>query len=89
MNRLGVQSELADDDLRELMTSYVGWEGRTRRDHRALVLCWLSRLGWRTPGAGGRKQLDAPYCAGAARQRRARRVAAPSPVSSLGRGERP
>ncbi|WP_006243346.1 DUF4158 domain-containing protein [Mycolicibacterium tusciae] len=33
-----------------------GWEGRTRRDHRALV---LDRLGWRASGAGDRKQLDA------------------------------
>ena len=31
-------------------------EGRTRRDHRALV---LARLGWQASTAGDRKQLDA------------------------------
>ena len=39
-----------------LLAAYGGWEGRTRRDHRALV---LTRLGWRVCAAGERKQLDA------------------------------
>jgi hypothetical protein len=56
VNRLGAQLELAPDDLPELLASYGGWEGRTRRDHRALV---LTRLGWRACGTGDRKQLDA------------------------------
>ncbi|MGH3450023.1 MAG: DUF4158 domain-containing protein [Haloechinothrix sp.] len=40
----------------ELLAGYGGWQGRTRRDHRVQV---LERLGWRTTGAGERKQLDA------------------------------
>jgi len=38
-----------------MLAAYGGWEGRTRRDHRGLV---LERLGWRTSAAGDRKQLD-------------------------------
>ena len=38
VSRLGSQLGLALDDLPELLASYGGWEGRTRRDHRALVL---------------------------------------------------
>ncbi len=56
VSRLGSQWGLALDDLPELLASYGGWEGRTRRDHRALVLTWL---GWRGCGSGERKQLDA------------------------------
>ena len=56
VSRLGSQLGLALDDLLELLASYGGWEGRTRRDHRALV---LTRLGWRGCGSGERKQLDA------------------------------
>ena len=37
VSRLGSQLGLALDDLPELLASYGGWEGRTRRDHRALV----------------------------------------------------
>lgn len=55
VNRLGGLLELAADELPGLLASYGGWEGRTRRDHRALV---LGRLGWRAPGTGDRKQLD-------------------------------
>ncbi len=51
-NRLG----LAGADVAGLLADYGGWEGRTRRDHRALV---FDRLGWRMSGAGDRKQLDA------------------------------
>src|SRR5215212_8859899 len=40
----------------ERLAGYGGWQGRTRRDHRVQV---LERLGWRTTGAGERKQLDA------------------------------
>jgi hypothetical protein len=53
--RLADQLQL-DDDLAGLLSAYGGWEGRTRRDHRALV---LERLGWRASGAADRKQLDA------------------------------
>jgi hypothetical protein len=56
VNRLGSQLGLAPDDLPGLLASYGGWEGRTRRDHRALV---LTRLGWRACGSGERKKLDA------------------------------
>ena len=56
VSRLGGQLGLAPDEVPELLASYGGWEGRTRRDHRALV---LTRLGWRTCGSRERKQLDA------------------------------
>jgi Domain of unknown function (DUF4158) len=45
----------SSDDVSAMLAGYGGWEGRTRRDHRALV---LARLGWRA-FAGHRKQLDA------------------------------
>ncbi len=54
--RLADQLQLADEDVPELLSAYGGWEGRTRRDHRALV---LDRLDWRASGAADRKQLDA------------------------------
>jgi len=38
-----------------LLSSYGGWEGRTRRDHRVQV---LERLGWRVSATGDRKLLD-------------------------------
>jgi hypothetical protein len=53
---LAGQLQLAADDVPKLLSAYGGWEGRTRRDHRALV---LDRLGWRASSAGDRKQLDA------------------------------
>jgi len=56
VSRLGSQLGPAPDDWPELLASYGGWEGRTRRDHRALV---LTRLGWRACGTGERKQLEA------------------------------
>jgi hypothetical protein len=56
VRRLADHLRLADEDVSGLLTSYGGWEGRTRRDHRALV---LARLGWRASAAGDRKQLDA------------------------------
>ncbi|MGO9733665.1 DUF4158 domain-containing protein, partial [Mycobacterium sp.] len=55
VDRLARLLGLAAEDVRGL-AAYGGWEGRTRRDHRALV---LARLGWRASGAGDRKQLDA------------------------------
>ena len=48
VSRLGSLLGLALDDLPELLASYGGWEGRTQRDHRALV---LTRLGWRAVAA--------------------------------------
>jgi hypothetical protein len=54
--RLAAQLQLADEDVLGLLSAYGGWEGRTRRDHRALV---LDRLSWRASGAADRKQLDA------------------------------
>jgi hypothetical protein len=56
VRRLADQLRLADEDVPGLLSAYGGWEGRTRRDHRALV---LDRLGWRASAAGDRKQLDA------------------------------
>ena len=50
---VGLAGELADAG--ELLAGYGGWKGRTRRDHRVQV---LARLGWRSAGAGERKQLD-------------------------------
>jgi hypothetical protein len=47
---------LAAHDARGLLAGFGGWEGRTRRDHQALV---LARLGWQPSTAGDRKQLDA------------------------------
>ena len=37
VSRLGALLGLAPDVLTELLASYGGWEGRTRRDHRALA----------------------------------------------------
>jgi len=54
--RLAGQLRLADDDVPGMLSAYGGWEGRTRRNHRALL---LARLGWRVSAAGDRKQLDA------------------------------
>ncbi len=42
VDRLARLLGLAAEDVRGL-AAYGGWEGRTRRDHRALV---LARLGW-------------------------------------------
>lgn len=39
----------------ELLTAYGGWQGETRRKHRAQV---LAQLGWRWCAAGERKLLD-------------------------------
>lgn len=39
----------------ELLRAYGGWQGETRRKHRAQV---LGRLGWRLCAAGERKLLD-------------------------------
>ncbi len=55
VGRLADRLAIAEGDVAGLLSSYGGWEGRTRRDHRALV---LARLGWRTSSAGDRKQLD-------------------------------
>ncbi|GAA3605550.1 hypothetical protein GCM10022236_04300 [Microlunatus ginsengisoli] len=55
VDRLAAQLGLPGDDVSAMLAGYGGWEGRTQRDHRALV---LARLGWRA-FAGHRKQLDA------------------------------
>ena len=56
VDRLAKRLGLAGADVAGLLADYGGWQGRTRRDHRALV---FDRLGWRMSGAGDRKQLDA------------------------------
>src|SRR3954453_20035509 len=56
VDRLGRLLGLAAHDARGLLAGYGGGEGRTRRDHRALV---LARLGWQASIAGDRKQPDA------------------------------
>jgi hypothetical protein len=56
VDRLAHRLGLAGEDAAGLLGAYGGWKGRTRRDHRALV---LARLGWRAASAGDRKHLDA------------------------------
>jgi len=53
-NQLG----LAGGDVPGLLSSYGGWEGRTRRDHRALVLGWAG-LGWAGLGWAGEHRVQA------------------------------
>jgi len=55
IDRLADRLGIGAGERAGLLTSYGGWEGRTRRDHRAQV---LDRLGWRSSGAGDRKLLD-------------------------------
>ncbi len=43
VDRLGAQLGLASDDVSAMLARYGGWEGRTRRDHRALVLAGVLR----------------------------------------------
>ncbi len=49
VDRFAAQLGLAVDDVARLLAAYGGSEGRTRRDHRALV---LDRLGWRARRPG-------------------------------------
>jgi len=55
VDRLADGLGIGGSERTELLSSYGGWEGRTRRDHRAQV---LNRLGWRVSGTGDRKLLD-------------------------------
>jgi len=72
VDRLADQLGLASGEVPGLLAAYGGWEGRTRRDHRALV---LDRLGWRLFG-GGRPQTARRLPPGpGTRARRARGVA--------------
>jgi hypothetical protein len=53
--RLAAALGLVRAGMAELLAGYGGWQGRTRRDHRAQV---LARLGWRWCASGERKLLD-------------------------------
>lgn len=55
LDRLAPALAIAPDTSSALLAGYGGWQGRTRREHRAQV---LARLGWRLCGAGERKLLD-------------------------------
>jgi len=55
VDRLADRLGIGSGERTELLSAYGGWEGRTRRDHRAQV---LDRLGWRVSGTGDRKLLD-------------------------------
>jgi len=55
LDRLGSALMIAPADVVGHLASYGGWQGRTRREHRAQV---LTRLGWRWCAAGERKLLD-------------------------------
>jgi hypothetical protein len=55
LERLAVVLAIDPLEVAGLLAAYGGWQGRTRRDHRAQV---LARLGWRSCGAGERKLLD-------------------------------
>jgi hypothetical protein len=52
LDRLARSLTIAPRDAAGLLAAYGGWQGETRRKHRAQV---LDRLGWRWCGAGERK----------------------------------
>jgi Domain of unknown function (DUF4158) len=55
LDRLADALAIAPGTSSALLAEYGGWQGRTRREHRARV---LARLGWRLCAAGQRKLLD-------------------------------
>jgi hypothetical protein len=55
LDRLAQALAIAQGASSALLAEYGGWQGRTRREHRARV---LTRLGWRLCAAGERKLLD-------------------------------
>jgi hypothetical protein len=54
LTRLGHALAIAPATAPALLSAYGGWQGETRRKHRAQV---LGRLGWRWCGSGERKLL--------------------------------
>ncbi len=55
LERLATAHAIDSNTAVELLRAYGGWQGETRRKHRAQV---LDRLGWRLCAAGERKLLD-------------------------------
>ncbi len=55
LDRVTAALAIDADSTGELLSVYGGWQGETRRKHRAQV---LARLGWRWCAAGERKLLD-------------------------------
>lgn len=55
LERLATAHAIDSNTAVEMLRAYGGWQGETRRKHRAQV---LGRLGWRLCAAGERKLLD-------------------------------